>query len=413
MIKSPSRFFFIALVVITAMPPLTVHLALPAFPAIQHDMHPSIAMLQLAISLAMFTMAAATMVYGPLSDRFGRRPVLLAGLALFVAGGAICFVAKSIEMLIFGRFVQAAGAGCGPVVARAMTSDAYGRDQLAKMLGYVAAASVIAPTLAGPLGGFLIDQFDWRAGFAFATAGGAAILALALFGLPETNRDLVRRRGAAQLAHGYVQVFALPGFTPYALQIAFASGAFFAFLTTAPYVVVNVIGLTATQYELWFTLLPLGYAVGSLIAGRLNARLAVDRVVFLGGTVIITPVVIMTVWAGINTHSPYALFLPMFVMSIGQGIGTPSAQAGGIALARNLAGTASGMFIFIQWTMAAICAQISGVIADGTVYPALALILGASILSFISSITVAVQGARRRREAALAPVTAPTHADTN
>ena len=400
---TPSRFFFIALVVITAMPPLTVHLALPAFPAIQHDLHPSTAMLQLAISLAMFTMASATMAYGPLSDRYGRRPVLLVGLTLFAGGGAICYLASNIEMLIFGRFVQAAGAGCGTVIARAMTSDAYGRDRLAKMLGYVSAASVIAPTLAGPLGGFLIDQFDWRAGFAFATAGGAAIFLIALFGLPETNREPVIGRSAAHLVRGYVQVFQLPGFAPYALQIAFGSGAFFVFLTTAPYVAVNVIGLTATQYGLWFTSLPIAFAIGSLIPGRFCKGVPLDRIVFWGGLIIIVSVIGMVIWAGIDTHSPLALFLPMFTMSIGQGISVPAAQAGGIGLARNLAGTASGMFIFIQWTLAAICAQISGVIADGTVYPALALILLVAIGSFIASVVIAIQGARRRRARDAAP----------
>lgn len=394
---SPGRFFFTALVAITALPPMVVHLALPAFPAIQHDLRSSTAMLQLAISLAMFTMASATMVYGPLSDRFGRRRVLIAGLLLFAAGGAICFVATSIEMLIFGRFVQAAGAGCGPVIARAMTSDAYGRDRLARMLGYVSAAAVIAPTLSGPLGGFLIDEFNWRAGFAFATVGGIAVLAMALIGLPETNREPVLGHGVAQLARGYVRVFLLPGFTPYALQIAFGSGAFFAFLTSAPYVAVNVIGMTATEYGLWFTSLPVGFAVGSLIAGRLNIGAGVDRVVFWGGFIIIVSVAIMAVWAGIDTKSPWALFLPMFTMSIGQGISTPAAQAGGISLAREIAGTASGMFIFIQWTMAAITSQISGVIADGSAYPMLALILVASAGSFGASVVIAVQGARRRR----------------
>jgi DHA1 family bicyclomycin/chloramphenicol resistance-like MFS transporter len=164
-------------------------------------------------------------------------------------------------------------------------------------------------------------------------------------------------------------------------------------------VAVNVMGLTATQYGLWFTSLPLGFAVGSLIPGRFFRGMPIDRIVFWGGLTIIVSVVVMTVWAGIDTHSPLALFLPMFTMSIGQGISTPAAQAGGIALARNLAGTASGMFIFIQWTLAAVSAQISGLIADGTVYPALALILLMSIGAFAASIVVANQGARRRRRA--------------
>jgi DHA1 family bicyclomycin/chloramphenicol resistance-like MFS transporter len=393
---SAGALFFAAVIAVTALGPLTLHLALPAFPAIQRDLNASLATLQLAISLAMLTMAFATLVYGPLSDRLGRRPVLLAGLTLFVIGSVICTVAPTITLLIFGRFVQAAGAACGTVIARAMLSDVYSRERLAAMIGYVTAAYVVAPAVAAPMGGMLVHVFDWRAVFTFATIVGAIILAGAVFLLEETNRHPVPGRGLTQLVRGNLQVLRLPGFYVYALFLGLGSGGFFAFLGAAPYLVIELQGRSTAEYGVYFLFIPFGYFLGSLTCGRLGGRFRAHQMVLAGSVFAAFWVVTMVIWVSLDPDSTVALFLCTGMMTMGGGISTPHAQAAAISRAGNLAGTASGMLVFMQWACGALFAQLVGMIADGTPYPALAVIA----ICALSSTAVAVIVVRNARRAA-------------
>lgn len=389
--------FACALILTAGMAPMVLHLALPGLPAIQADLRVTTATVQLTASLAMFVMAATTLAYGPLSDRFGRRPILIAGLILFTAGSVICAVAPDIVILLCGRVLQAAGAGCGAVISRAIVRDAFGPERLPSMIGYLTAAYVVSPMIAPPVGGFLIELYGWRAMFGFAVAIGVAIIALVLLGLPETHRE----RGAASFAtmvRGYAQVMRIKSFYPYPLQIAFASGAFYAFISTAPHLVIDVMGRSAAEYGLYFLTLPGGYLVGCLISGRFGRRSRVGGMVVIGSVISLIAMIGGLIAVELGYFHPATLFASCGFLTLGQGLATPNAQAGAINLAPQLAGTASSTLVFFQLGTGALFAQIVGMLTANSALPLLATMVGCLILSLGAAIAIlSHQRASRRK----------------
>src|SRR5579864_1101349 len=174
---TPGPLFALALASISLIGPLAVHLFLPVIPAVKAALGLSEATAQLTFSIALFGMAFATLFYGSLSDRYGRRPVLLSGLALFLAGSALSAVATTVGVLVIGRLVQAIGAGCGITLGRAIAQDVYGQERLVKAIAYLTMAYTIGPMISPIVGGLLIDAFGWRSVFGFALVFGAMISA--------------------------------------------------------------------------------------------------------------------------------------------------------------------------------------------------------------------------------------------
>ena len=170
MTATPGPLFALALASISLIGPLAVHLFMPVIPAVKAALGLSDALAQLTFSIALFGMAFATLFYGSLSDRYGRRPVLLSGLALFLIGSAVSAAAGSIVPLVLGRFLQAIGAGCGITLGRAIAQDVYGKERLVKAIAYLTMFYTIGPMISPIVGGILIDMFGWRSVFGFALA---------------------------------------------------------------------------------------------------------------------------------------------------------------------------------------------------------------------------------------------------
>ena len=195
--KDPSAAFAIAIASVGLATPLAVHIFMPVIPSIRAAFAITDATAQLSFSISLATMAFATLVYGTLSDRYGRRPLLLTGLILFVAGSFLCAIAPSIETLIAGRLLQAAGAGCGVALVRAIARDAYGPEKLVKVIAYLTMFYTMGPALAPLIGGILADIYGWRSVFWVAFVSASAILAGAYFLIPET-----RSASDASAVHG-------------------------------------------------------------------------------------------------------------------------------------------------------------------------------------------------------------------
>jgi MFS transporter, DHA1 family, multidrug resistance protein len=383
-VATPVSPAFMALLVgMTAAAPLSMQIFVPALPAIQRGFAVPTGVAQLALSLSILANAFATLSYGPLSDRFGRRPAVLAGLGLFVAGSVMCALAPTIDLLIAGRIVQAAGAAAGMVIARAIVRDLYERDRAARMIAYLTIAMVVAPMLAPSVGAILMDLADWRAIFIALTVAGIMLLWSAHLRLVETRRHA---GGGHSLLTGAGRLMRSGAFLSYVLQSAFSMSTFFAFVAGAPYFMIDVLERPATEYGLWFIIVSLGYMLGNFTAARVTPRVGIDRMILVGsifalvGTGLTFCLLLSLPWA------PALLFGPVMLSAVSNGFSMPNAQAGAISVDPSLAGTASGVAGFTQLACAALVSQAVGMLQDGTPYPMLAFMLGCATLSLLGFI---------------------------
>lgn len=357
------------LVVATAIGPFSMQIFLPALPAIQAGFVVSAATAQLAFSLSALAMAVATLLYGPLSDRLGRRPALMAGLLVYLAGSLICAFAGSIMLLVLGRIIQAAGGCAGMVLGRAIVRDLYDRERSAAAIAYVTMAMVVAPMVAPAIGGVLTDLFGWPAVFLVGGAIGVPVLIAVRGHLPETLAPRTGPANTKSMLGDFATLIRLPAFVGFALQGGFSMAVFFSFLAAAPYVMITVLERPPSEYGMMFIVVSAAFMAGNFAAARLGPRLGIDRMVLGGsvGTLLGTLVLLVLVPAVYAT--PWALFLPMMMISFTQGMSLPNSIAAAISIRPDLAGAASGLAGFLQMGTAAVAAQVTGSIQAGTPYP--------------------------------------------
>lgn len=378
----PRWHFFIALVSVTFIGPLSLHLFIPAMPAVKEAFEVSTGMTQLTMSLAMLSMAFFTVAYGGLSDRFGRKRVLLGGLVLFTCGAVACMLAANLPMLLAGRILQGAGAGCGVVLARAIARDVYGQERVAQVIAYLTAAYVLGPMFAPAIGGQLTTLFGWRALFVFASVVGLVVIFMATFAVPETRaRSAVAPRGVFT---GYKSLLRRPRFVGFMLQPGLLSAAFYVQATAASFLAAEHLGVNASDIGIWFFAFPIGFMAGSFISGRIGASRSIEFMTMLGGVIGVVNGALLVGWFYFGGISMAALYIPGMFVSLAQGLSMPYAQAGAMAVDAELAGSASGAVVFSQFFWPAALQQLTGLLADGTWVP-MAAVHGAAVVGALLS----------------------------
>ena len=375
----PTRLFALSLASIALIAPLAVHAFLPVIPAVKEGLGLSDATAQLTFSISLFGMGIATLVYGSLSDRYGRRPVLLSGLGLFLAGSLLSLFADSASSLVTGRLLQAIGAGCGVTLVRTIARDAYGPDSIVKVIAYLTMFYTLGPMIAPVLSGLMVDGFGWRGVFALALAGGAIITIGAYFIVYETRPAGARGASGHSLLRGYAHLFAQLRFTSYVLQTGLSTAAFMATATAASFIMKETLGRPAAEYGLWFFAFPAGFFVGNFVSSRVGARAVTENMVLIGSILSLAAAAVMCALLLAGHVSPLTLFVPGFFITFAQGIALPYGQAGAMAVDPRLAGTASGVGVCMQNLLGATSTQVHGLLADGTVWP-LVITCGASSL---------------------------------
>lgn len=378
------RLFKAALVAITFTGPLSVHMFLPALSAVKADFGISTGMAQLTLSLEMLCMAGATLVYGGLSDRLGRRPVLLAGLTCFATGAVVSAFAPDFPILLMGRSLQGLGAGCGVVLARAIARDVYGMERLPQVIALLTAAYVLGPALAPVMGGFITDAAGWRAVLFTAAIAGVAILLLAATSVKETRVKRATSQPRMLLAYG--QLLRRRRFTGFMLMPGFISASFFVNASGASFLVMDVMHRSASEYGVWFLALPAGFLAGNFISVRVGGRASVEFMTITGALI---GVVTGFVFLGLFYFGPLtmaSIFVPGAFLGVAQGVCMPYAQTGATQVNPELAGTASGAVVFCQFFFPAVFQQIGGIFADGTWVPMVVLIIIACSCALIAGI---------------------------
>ena len=379
--KHLSKRLIVLLAAISALGPSATQILLPAVPVIRQDFAVSDDIAQLTLSLSMAAIAFGTLTYGPLADKFGRRPIILLGLFICFAGSLLCALAETIELLVVGRFVQAFGAAVGLVLARAIIRDVYGPAESARVIATLVMVMVVIPMISPAVGGELLIRYGWESiGTAFAIFS-LAMFFMTGFSLPETLKEPVPFEGVGSMLRTFGELLSSRVFSGYAFCVAFVSVVFFSFIAAGPEILVSVYGRPANEYGYYFILMPCGFMAGTYIARHYGLRLHIDRLMLIGMTIAIAGICLAFALQLAGWMHPLALFAPVSLTVLGNGITLPNAQAAAINEFPRLAGSASGLTGFLQMALSALAAQLVAAVYNGTAYPLLFIMLAASLLS--------------------------------
>ena len=365
-----SRTVAVLLTCLVAVGPISTDLYLPSLPSLVGVFHTDVAKVQLTLSVFLLGFALSQLIYGPLSDRFGRRPMLIAGLIIYLAATAACALATSIEALIVARFFQALGGCCGPVLGRAVVRDVYGVAHAARMLAYMGAAMALAPALGPIIGGYLFVWFGWKSSFYLLAAFGAACLAGVVAWLPETNAHKnPHATDPAMLVKNYATIARHPQFLGYALCVAFGYSVIFVFISGSSFVLVDVLGVAPENFGYCFATAVAGYIIGTFLSGRLTLKLGINRMIAMGTALAALAGVVMAALALAGVYTVAAILVPIVFCFAGVGLNFPNAIAGAIGPFPKMAGAASALMGFIQMSCAAAVGYGVGHLYDGTPVP--------------------------------------------
>ncbi len=384
--RVPNRRFLVTLASISLIGPLAIHMFLPAMPVIKSVFAISDALVGLTYSAALLVMAVSTLMYGSLSDRYGRRPVLLTGLFLFTLGSGVSAIADSVSGLMAGRVIQALGAGCGVTLARAIARDAYGTEGLVKVIAYLTMAYTLGPMLATLFGGMLIDMAGWRSLFWIAAIAGVLITTASCAVLYETHPKDDRQRKPSGFLQDYVALFSHARFTAFVLQTGFSSGLFYAMGAAASFLMKDVLGRSATEFGFYFMAFPIGFFLGNLLSSRVSQRFGIENMVLAGSVINFLAIVLQSASILAGHLSPLVIFIPGFLITFGQGMALPNAQVGAMRVIPSLSGTAAGVGVFFQAFLGAVFAQIYSLLADGTPMPMVVTVLTGAILTLAAGV---------------------------
>ncbi len=366
------------LTLLTALSALSLNMLLPSLPSMARDLAARESVTALAVSGYMLASALFQLGLGPLSDRYGRRPVMLGALGLYVVASLGCMLAQDVAVLLACRVLQAA------IVAGSVLSSAAIRDQhsivdAATKLSLIASAMAVAPMLGPLLGGLLDVSLGWRSVFALYAALGGALLVLTWVDMGET-------RAAGQSAPTWGDWGALlqsPRYWAYALCTAFSVGAFFVFVTGVPYVATAVWGLTPAEVGLGVGSITGGFLVGAGVSARQARRVGVGVLLVLGRAVGLSAVTLALVLFAAGVSHPVALFGLTVFVGFGNGLTLPSANAGALSVRPALAGTAAGLNGAFAMALGAVLSTLTAVVIERHTTPMalLVLILGCVLLS--------------------------------
>ena len=350
-----SKMMLLMLVAMTGVAPISLYMLVPALPMLATTFGRDISVAQMTVSLYMVGIACSQIIMGPLSDRFGRRPVLLAGLGLMVAASGACILAENLPQLIAARFLQALGGATGMVVSRAIIRDLYSRDRISSMISLVIAVMMIAQMLSPLTGGLLETAFGWRAIFYLITAAALTITVTIAFALPETRRDRTESGGFRGDVGSLIQSRAFIG---YVLCQVLASQIIFTFAGGGPYIVVTQMGRTSAEYGAWFATTGFAYLVGNLFCVRFAPRHSLEKLIWFGLALQVGGSLLNLVWSitGIN-QVPSVLFGTQMIVMVANAFVMSNSAAGAISVRPEAAGTASGAMGFLQQGVGALVSQ--------------------------------------------------------
>jgi len=336
-------------------------------PEMGRSFHASVSEIQTTLSIFMIGLAASQLITGPLSDRFGRRPVILSGMALYALASVVCIFAPNIQVLIVARFLQALGACAGPVLGRAIVRDLYEPERSIHVLAVLGTAMAIAPALAPIIGSWLLEFYGWRSSFVSMSIFGAIILIATFWTLEETNRY----RGVSSITpRGILANFKIllqnQAFRGYGSIMALSFGGLFVFISGSSIIMIKILGLTPKEFGYAFSSMVVGFALGSSMVSRLNRSFRAKTIVGIGVTICFVATLIMAGLAWSDVETTWAILIPNGFFSLGIGLIMPTCLSSSIGPFPRLAGSAASLIGFFQGACAAGAGWTVSALYDGT-----------------------------------------------
>ncbi len=353
LLANRTRAPFWLLVAVTASGTLAMHILVPVLPLAAEDLNVSSGTIQLAITLYLFGVAGGQLLYGPVSDRFGRRPALLVALILYVGASVVAGLAPNITVLVIARVVQALGGCGGLVLGRAVVRDGAAQGQAAAQMALLTMVQSLAPGVGPAVGGYLGAWFGWRSIFAALVALGLVTLVAALLSLPETAGS--RGSGSGRMLGSYLRLLRTPAFRGYMIGGAFTTTSFYAYLSASPFIFTEMLHRPAEEVGLYYLAVMAGVPVGSFAASRLVRRVRIGVLLRVTSGIAILGAALFFGLAITGHLSVGAILGAMIVYSVGVGTVSPIALASALSTQPQMIGAASGLYGFVQMGFGALC----------------------------------------------------------
>jgi DHA1 family bicyclomycin/chloramphenicol resistance-like MFS transporter len=365
------------LTLITFSGTLAMHIFVPALPDAARDLGASIGAMQMTMSVYILGLAVGQLVYGPLSDRFGRRSMLTMGLVIYTATGVWAIFAPDVDTLIVVRLLQALGGCSGLVIGRAIVRDTALAKEAARRLALMNLMVALGPGTAPLIGGALTTAFGWRSIFVLLAALGVINLLFTWKLLPETKADTPSKMGA--LARNYGALLRSPAFLGYALGGGCASTSMYGFVAASPFIFTHQLGRPDYEVGVYLAILISGIWLGTAAATRLIPLLPIDRLMIGANLVsVLASVSLLIVVLSGNLSVPLVI-APMFFFAMGVGVASPSALGQAISINPNVIGSASGLYGFSQMGVGAICTALTGFGGNPALSTAVVLVIAGAI----------------------------------
>ncbi|MEX0922848.1 MAG: multidrug effflux MFS transporter [Rhodovibrionaceae bacterium] len=394
-LSSASPPHLITLILLAALATLSLNLFLPSLANIAADFQADYAVVNLSIAGYLAVTAVLQLVIGPLSDRYGRRPILLIAVALFVAASLGCALSQDVWSFLAFRILQGAIIS-GWVLSLAVIRDTVPAQQAASLMGYLSMAMAVAPMLGPMLGGVLDALFGWRASFYAFTGFGVALLVLTWLDLGETNTSKAATFG--EQLHSYPALLGSGRFWGYALCMAFSTAAFYAFLSGVPLVARGTLNLPPEQLGFYMGSITGGFFLGSFLSGRYAKRFALTTTILCGRILACLGPSLGLIFVFSGLINELTIFGATLCVGMGNGLTIPSANAGALSVRPELTGSASGLAGALMVGIGALVATVTGlIVTEGNAAPALlALMLACSTFALLSLLWVRALEARTR-----------------
>ncbi|WP_050527667.1 multidrug effflux MFS transporter [Pseudorhodobacter aquimaris] len=380
------------LVMLAGVAAMSLNVFLPSLPSMARHFGVEYTLMQLSLSLYLGATAFLQLFVGPISDRFGRRPVMLVATAVFTVASIGALLAPNFGVFLTCRMIQAAIA-TGFVLSRAAVRDMVPQDQAASMIGYVSMGMSLVPMISPIIGGLLDEVFGWQASFVMLTLSGMALFAVVWFDMGETATT--RATSLTAQFRQYPALLTSQRFWGYCLAAAFSSGAFFAYLGGAPYVGTTFFHMDAATLGLCFGAPAVGYMAGNFLSGRYAVRFGINRMIIVGAVTTTSGMAVLALLTVLGLTGPLAFFGLMIFVGLGNGLLIPSANAGMLSVRPELAGSAAGLGGALMIGAGAVLSALAGWLLGPTTGP-LPLVL---LMLFTSVICIfCIQWVRHRQK---------------